>query len=281
VFIMALGCENVQLSGPKARQFGEAKLAVELADKAISESSGLARSHADPGWYYTHNDSGDAPRFWKFNLEGRTLGPYTVSGAKAVDWEDMASAQVGGKNYLYFADIGDNAARRESVQIYRMEEPAGGPGPDIRAEKFELKYPDGPHNAEAFMVVPETGAFLIVTKTAKSPAGIYALTEASTPGSYVLEKLGEVSIGSAIEPSKLVTGGDISPDGKWLVIRSYLAAFEFPVGKEEWWRAKPQTILTVPELQGEAIAYSHDGKDLITTSEIAPCRVSVIAVATR
>ncbi len=35
-----------------------------LEDKAINESSGLARSQHHPDHYWTHNDSGDTPRLF-------------------------------------------------------------------------------------------------------------------------------------------------------------------------------------------------------------------------
>jgi len=80
-----------------------------------------------------------------------------------------------------------------------------------------------------------------------------------------------------LEPTKLITGGNVSADGKYVVLRTYLAAYEFPLANPlGWWKATPKTIKTANEAQGEAIAYSRDGKELLTTSEFAPCLVSRI-----
>jgi len=278
-------CESEKQTPPaepeetQGRAFGEPKLAVKLSDEAVNESSGLARSHEEAGWYYTHNDSGDSARFWKFDLTGKMAGPYTIPGAKAVDWEDMASAKIGGKSFLYFADFGDNQERRTSVQIYRIEEPKGtDAGPIGKVDVFELTYPDKAHNAETLLVNPLTEEFTIVTKTTAESSLVFTLKNPK-PGTHKMAKVGEWEIGEAAEPARLTTGGDFSPEGRFVVVRTYLAAYEFELPfSGEWWKTKPVKIKTAAELQGEAIAYSRDGKTLLTTSEFKPCPVSVIEI---
>ncbi len=260
------------------REFGEAKLAVSLKEPAINESSGLARSYRFPGSYYTHNDSGDSPRFWRFDLKGKIWGPYAVRNAQAIDWEDMASAKLDGKPYLYFADIGDNGVNRESVQVYRVEEPAAE-AKTVAATRFELIYPDGPHNAEAFMVDPKTGAMLIVSKTNSGPSYAYQFDMKKGAGPIVGKSLGPLELGGVADAEKLVTGGDIDAAGRKLVLRTYAFAHEFDYASDApWCLGKPYRIKTAAEIQGEAIAYSLDGKTLLTTSEFSPCPVSAISI---
>lgn len=270
---------NVGADSANVRTFGEPKLAVKLAEAAINESSGVARSHEDSGSYFTHNDSGDSARFWKFDLKGTVIGPYAVQGASAVDWEDMASAKLGGKSYLYFADIGDNAERRTSIQIYRVEEPKGAPAAGgLKAEVFDLTYPDGPHNAETFLVNPLTGEFTIVTKTTNELSLVFALKNPK-PGASRLTKAGVWKSGEPAEPARLTTGGDFSADGRYVVVRTYLAAYEFELPfSGEWWKTNPVKVKLAAELQGEAIAYSLDGLRLVTTSEFNPCPVSTVTI---
>lgn len=271
-----LGCDSPPNTGAVDRSFGEPKLAVALQDQAINESSGVARSNAFPGWYYTHNDSGDTARFWKFDLTGKIVGPYTILGAKAFDWEDMASARVGGNNYLYFGDIGDNLAQRKSIQIYRVEEPSGPAGSISKVDILELQYPDGARNAEA-LLVESSERITIVTKTSKNPAKIYYVDLPKSTEVNKLSEAGSLSVGTAMDATRQITGGDVSADGKYLVLRTYTAAYEYQ-NATSWWKVKPKEIRTAAELQGEAIAYSLDGKDIVTTSEFAPCLVSKIAI---
>ena len=72
-----------------------------------------------------------------------------VNVPAAVDWEDIA---IDGKT-IYIGDIGDNAAVRPSIVVYRVTEPALT-AKSVNATTFTLRYPDGPHDAEALMVDP-------------------------------------------------------------------------------------------------------------------------------
>ena len=87
----------------------------------------------------------------------------TVAGAEHVDWEDIA---IRGRT-LYIGDIGDNLAQRPEIAVYRMPETS------TVAEKITLRYPDGPHDAEALLVDPRDGTIVIVTKNFSGPAGVY------------------------------------------------------------------------------------------------------------
>lgn len=259
------------------RGYGAPKLVARLASKEIGESSGVARSYRYPGTYYTHNDSGDSARFWRFELSGKCEGPFTIAGATALDWEDAASARIEGKDYVYLADIGDNFRRRSSIVVYRIVEPAKGQGRVNRFDTFELSYPDGPHDAETLLVHPKTGEIAIVLKEIGREPRVYGV-EAKKGGSYKLKLLGRLRgpRGGTLIP--LVTGGDVSPDGRYVVVRNYAQAFEYgPVEDfRKWFDLEPRVVLLREEPQGEAVAYSLDGKALVTTSEGVPCEVSVV-----
>ena len=119
---------------------------------AVTEASGLAASRRNDGVLWTHNDSGDSARAFAMDTQGKHLGAYTLSGANALDWEDMAvgPGPTAGTSYLYLGDIGDNASFRGSVKVYRVAEPSvsvGQPpvsGTIVGAESITLRYPDGP-----------------------------------------------------------------------------------------------------------------------------------------
>lgn len=264
------------------RRFGEPKTGIKLSDLAIDESSGVARSASFPGKYYTHNDSGDSARFWRFGLDGKCEGPFEVSGAQAVDWEDMASAVIGGSKYLYFADIGDNVEKRASVVVYRVAEPASSSKVIAKFDRFELTYPDGPHNAETFLVHPKQGEMQIVTKADSGECRVYGTGATPSPGRQRLSYLGSFTMSSPLPPGRLATGGDVSPDGRFVVVRSYLEAYEFACrSPQNWFKVKPVIVKTALEPQGEAIGYSLDGKMLVTTSEHPPCQVATIPIVER
>src|SRR4026209_2890410 len=90
-----------------------------IKDKSVNESSGLVASRTTPGMYWTHNDSGDGPFIYAFDTAGDTRGIFRVTGAQALDWEDIAAGPgpQANKSYLYIGDIGDNNDARDEVIV--------------------------------------------------------------------------------------------------------------------------------------------------------------------
>ena len=254
-----------------------------LEDRRISESSGLAASRRNPGLVWTHNDSGDGPLVYVFDRQGRSRGAWRVEGAQAVDWEDMAAGPgpEQGQSYLYAGDIGDNGRGREFVVVYRFPEPevpaAGAVGKEARptqpAEAIRLKYPDGAHNAEALLVHPTTGDIYVVTKENAS-AGVYKLQAPFDPKAVnTMSKVG--SLRGPDFFGTLITGGDISPDGRRVALCDYAQGYELtlPAGAkdfEEVWRQTPVALSLGARMQGESVAYRLDGAALLATSERKP-----------
>lgn len=255
-------------------------LLTEIKDKEVNESSGLAVSRAIDDAWYTHNDSGDKPRFFRFNESGKITGTYTLKGAKAIDWEDMASARVKGENWVYLADIGDNGRIRKSITVYRVKEPKkGDKGSTIdRFDEWTLQYPDGAHDCEALMVHPQSGDLWLVTKDRGEGTNVYVVRHPKGKGTKTAEKMGSIKIPFIGLGAGMVTAGDINHDGSRVAIRTYAGVLEFSVkgGFDAWFKG-PQTILKpAVEAQGEAIAYDRKGERILTSSEGTPCRVSLV-----
>lgn len=255
-------------------------LLTEIKDKEVNESSGLAASRVENVTWYTHNDSGDKPRFFRFNESGIVTGVFTLKGAKAVDWEDMASARVKGENWIYLADTGDNGRIRKSISIYRVKEPKmKDKGSTIdRVDEWTLQYPDGAHDCEALMVHPQTGDLWLVSKDRGEGTHVYVVRSPKGKEVKTAVKMGSIKIPFTGLGGGMVTAGDISPDGKKVAIRTYAGALEFSVKDsfDSWFKGDQRILKPAGEVQGEAIAYSRDGKRILTTSEGTPCRVSIV-----
>lgn len=256
-----------------------------LEDRAVTESSGVVASRRNPGLFWTHNDSGDGPFVYAFDRAGRSRGTFRVEGAQARDWEDIAAGPgpSQGLSYLYAGDIGDNGARREYVVVYRFPEPeikegdaAGGnaaPRATAPAEAIRLKYPDGAHNAEALLVHPQSGDLYVVTKATEG-AGVYKLAAPfSSEGVNTLARIATLHGPNFF--GLLVTGGDISPDGRRVALCNYAQGYELtlPEGSKNFddvWRQEPATVPLGERWQGEAVCYRLDGAALLATSEGSP-----------
>ena len=225
-----------------------------FADPRLSESSGLAASSFDDT-VYTHNDSGDAARFYRVDGRGDTVAVYTLRGVRAVDWEDMASGtDADGGRVLYLADIGDNATSRNEIDVYRVAEPRDGSG-DVAWVRYRFAYPDGPHDAEALLVNPRTQRMYVATKAWLGSGQLYAApATVSTTAVNMLTPVRPVPA--------LVTSGDFSPDGSHVVLLTYFGAY---------WADSidgPLHAFAVPrQPQNEAIAFDRGGDALLVGSE--------------
>ena len=259
----------------------------DLEDRAINESSGIVASRRNPDLFWTHNDSGDGPFIYAFDRKGKNRGRWRVANAQAIDWEDIAAGPgpQPGIPYLYIGDIGDNYSRREYVTVYRVAEPditaenSSSPANRIHAteaaEAFRLKYPDGKHDAETLMVHPTTGDLYIITKTFNSESGIYKLKAPLTSASAnTLVRLGKIGTPGLV--GGLMTGGDISPDGRRVVLCDYFNAYEMVLPDnaasdfDQIWKQPLATIKLGPRQQGQGVCYRLDGQAILATSEKLP-----------
>lgn len=273
-------------NSPRAAYGAPVKLAV-LEVKGLNESSGVAASRVEAGVFWTHNDSGDGPFVYAFDRTGKSRGTFRVIDAKAYDWEDIAigPGPAAARSYLYVGDIGDNAMARSEIIVYRFPEPAplGADASKSKrdatttepAEAIRLKYPDGAHDAEALMVHPSTGDLYVVTKTIEAAAGVYKLRAPfSTSTVNTLERVGQVSATGPF--GGFFTGGDISPDGRRVVLCDYVGGYELSLPDnsqsafDDVWKVAPLAINLGERIIGEAVCYGVDGKAIYATSERPP-----------
>lgn len=254
-----------------------------IRDKSISESSGLVASRTTPGAYWTHNDSGDGPFIYAIDTHGDSLGTFRVNGAQNRDWEDIAAGPgpLPNKPYLYIGDTGDNDGVYPEVMVYRVAEPAPSaatrkftkarPGSTEPAETIRLKYPDGPHDAEALLVHPRTGNIYLVTKVVMAIPAVYEAVAPFDAGKPVtMRRIGELKVPSLF--GGVITGGNISPDGRRVALCDYFQGFELvlPAGSSDFndiWKQKMTGFDLGKRKQGESITYRLDGKALLATSE--------------
>jgi len=239
-----------------------------LADERIAESSGLAKSHHQPGAFWTHNDSGDSARLFAFGERGEVLGRCTLVGVKAVDFEDLASFVQDGVPRLLVADVGDNRSRRSVVSLYLFDEPDPQGNSEITAWlRLDFRYPDGPRDCEAVAVDVSAGKITLVTKTFLPRAGVYELDLPPRDASVKqhLEPQTARRVGQL--PLSLVTAMDRDPTRGDLLLVNYFQLFRFPRPQpgQNWWEQMP-TPADLPRLkQIEAVAVDASGQVWVTS----------------
>lgn len=247
-----------------------------IQDPALVEISGIQSGKANNGIWWVHNDSGDSARLFAIGDNGVTRRVYTLTGAAAIDWEDLAIGRgpVHGTSYLYAGDIGDNAAARSEIAVYRVPEPTvttGAPTALGGVETLRLRYPNGAHNAEALFMDPLTGELVIVEKKlAGGDIGVYRAPANLVANSITTLKLAKtINVGVGI--ANAVTGASISSDGSQIGLRTYggtrIFHRESNVSAPVALSGRPCIGPTPDEVQGEAIGFDSDGRGFVTVSE--------------
>ncbi len=254
----------------------------------IPEASGIVASRRTAGVWWTHNDAGNPNRLYAIDAAGGLRARIIVDGAVNRDWEDIAegpAVTAGGAPLLYISDTGNNQAikdpahSRTTARIWRLTEPAvrstsvGTPGTQhIPAVAINLRYPDGAHDAEATFVDPVTGDLVIITKdwSGSGRSGVYRTTDIARRAANSTVTLQRVAT-VVLRPGSLVTGADITRDGRVIAVRSYGAVnlYQRDPAKPVW-TAFANASCSTPspaDIQGEAIGFAPDGGSFLTTSE--------------
>lgn len=243
----------------------------------VTESSGVAVSRAHPGVLWTHNDSGDGPYLYATDLRGSDRGAVRVSGARAVDWEDIAlgPCPAGSGDCLYIGDTGDNLERRNSVAVYAVAEPnppmtaADTQRVTAAALTLKLRYPDGSHDVEALYVSPRDTAVYLVSKGRGGTVRLYRAGRETWNANHPVtaELVQTLPIVPDRSSGRLVTGAAIRPAGDLVAIRTYTEIYFFIPGPGG--RLTPSgapCALGGLEREGEAIDF-RDDSTLVLTSE--------------
>ncbi|MCU1693392.1 MAG: hypothetical protein JWM64_2483 [Frankiales bacterium] len=236
----------------------------------LDEVSGVA---AGVQGTWVLEDSGNPPVLTRLDARARPVARVRLP-VQARDWEDLAAApDARGRPSLWVADTGDNRSVRERVTVLRVAEPSGSsPGP---VTTYRFTYEDGPHDAEALLVLPGATRVAVVTKGLTGSTVYTAALDATGP--QVLRRVADVRLrpsGATGGPAGpfggvLVTGGAVSPDGSRLVLRTYTDVHEWPLLPDlaATFAQSPvrSTLPTSP--QGEAVSYTRDGQGLLVASE--------------
>ncbi|HNX02050.1 MAG TPA: hypothetical protein PLE33_02165 [Candidatus Cloacimonas sp.] len=243
-----------------------------LQTDVLNEASGIDFGIQNKQVLWSHNDSGNKAEIYALNTEGQLLSTLSLKGVQNRDWEDIAVAKdpLSDISYIYIADIGDNNAKYNSVYVYRLREPQlTGKDEILQSSEFktiEINYEDGPRDAEAIFLEPETGDIYIISKR-EEQVGLYRI---AYPFNF---KDKNIARRITSLPLTWVTAADLSSNGKQLLVKTYTGIFKYKtkldaqknitLSKE----AKTMPYLTEP--QGEALCWDAKNKSYYTLSESA------------
>ena len=243
-----------------------------VTDERLVEVSGLAWAN-DLLW--THNDSG-GPVLYGLTPQGVVAQVVTVEGMPVFDWEDMAVLD----GTLWLADVGDNLAARTHITLYAVPVPA--PGQEwVTARALQLTWPDGARDCETLLADPVTGDLVLLSKEIDGDVRVGRVVD-PLADEGVLEEVARVRFGpDGFGTGTYVTGGDVAPDGRGVVIRQYLDLLAFPRRPGESWAEtfarEPCALDFLSESQGEAVAWTPGALYTLSEGERPPLHRMVLA----
>jgi hypothetical protein len=257
-----------------------------LENTKIRESSGLARSRREAGFFWTHNDSGGDARVFLIDEKGRDRGSFLLKDTLAYDFEDIFSFSEEGKHYLVLCDVGNNGRAAPIQMLHLVEEPEFDSRIGLEAEQelaartIYYSYEDDHRDCEAVGYDPHSKTILFVTKEREADCHVYALPmpEPNPRKAFSARKIATLKLPE-------VTGMDVSSDGRRVILSTYGHAYEFQrIAEQNWadaFAGEPREVVLPERVQGESICYSTDDKTLYLTSEKLPTPLIVIPVQTQ
>lgn len=252
-----------------------------MAKNVMPETSGFACSRQTPGYIWAHGDenTGSKEKIVAIQPSGTLAMTVTFSGdPNRDDWEDIATGVYNNTNYIFLGAFGDNDLQfKDSYYIYYFEEPVITSGTvNVNVNYIRFGYPDNKaHNTETLMYDNVEQMFYIVDKVkdkdgADGICRIYQLPFRTDYGTATQTLTLICALGNGSK-FNAVTGGDITPDGRWMLIKNKPYAL---LWERQGTESLSATVQRLPvqiaayqeEKQGEAVAWL-DATTFYTTSD--------------
>jgi len=209
------------------------------------EVSGIVASRQWPGVFWVHNDSGDEPRIYPVDRQGRMRKSARAADAPGVligsvinsDWEDIA---VDASGHVIVADVGNNSNGRRDLALHYIFEPEPTAGFTAMLMSFFVRYPeqktwpapksDFNYDCEGIFTKGDT-VYFVTKRSSDTLTRLYRLDQPRTGAVNVLTPVSDFDVRGR------ATGADATPDGRRLAILTYDAVWLFEAatpGSDDW-----------------------------------------------
>ncbi len=213
--------------------------------RALNESSGLVVMSENRFW--SINDSGNEPVLYAFDSSGHLLRQRSITNATNTDWESLTHKG----DTLFIGDFGNNMNARTNLAIWQVF-------PEQRkAEHLPFQYPDQAHfppprsnwnfDAEGSFYWKGHLYWFSKTRVRKRPhTKLYRMATDPKAKAQLLDSF----------PIKtMITGADISPDGRQVILMSYGKVYRLQPFKPHSLDQGEITGISIPHSQTEGIAF--------------------------
>lgn len=192
----------------------------------VQETSGLFC--VNPGFFWTHNDSGNDPIIFKVDTNGVILRSIRLRNVINNDWEDITLAD---NDSCYIGDFGNNNNNRKDLKILIIPNPENIVEDTITPQIIRFSYsnqsqfppPDSLKNFDAEAFIHFNHHIYIFSKNYTNPFSgmVYMYRLPDAPGTYVAELIDSIKTGQgSTKELWWVTSASISTDKKTLGLLS-------------------------------------------------------------
>lgn len=225
----------------------------------IKEGSGIADSKLNPGNIWVEEDSGNPPQIILVKYDGTLVKKIYMEGAVNRDWEDMALYN----DTIYVADIGDNNQVYKSYTFYSFPEPSSTMDTVKNIKTVSFIYPDGSHDAEAFLLDRKTLDIYIITKR-DNPSRIYKLSYPYAALVNTVAFVGTLNYTGVVSATA-------SNDEKEVIVKTYFGLNYYNRNNSQsiidCLMQSPRSLPYIAEPQGEAVCFAQNNNGFFTLSE--------------
>ena len=250
--------------------YGELNKIAHLS-KALSESSGIEQFKNDTSLWMI-NDSGNSNNLFKLSTQGKIQEIIEIIGVKNEDWEDLTSDD---ESRLFIGEFGNNKNDRKDLAIYIVNTSAiidSKVKPDIiefyleDQKDFPPKKSKRNFDIEAFFYANNHLYLLSKNRSSKFNGKTKLYKLVAKPGKQKAKLIGSY-ITCTNNNHCMVTGADLSPDGKQLAILTHDSVFLVTEFDSDFLNGSITRKKLGHNSQKEAICFNQDGTELYITDE--------------
>ncbi len=260
---------------------------------SLNEISGLVYAN---GTWWAHNDSGNSNQFQEINpATGSVIRTVTLDNVTNRDWEDVAAVN----DTLFIGDFGNNGNNRTDLGVYTVpiEAIQGTSNPSVPASSYTFtnySYPD----QSDFSAQPQDSTVFDCEAMLFASNRLHLFSKNHrdyTTSHYTVNPLtGETTKKGTLDIGGMITGADISPDGKVIALVGYnlrgLPAvfcwflWDWPAGTDDYFQGNKRRIEFGSALisgQVESIAFSGNRSGYIANENTTYNGIPLVAQGIR
>ncbi|MBN2329760.1 MAG: hypothetical protein JXR73_21645 [Candidatus Omnitrophica bacterium] len=203
--------DSTAIFKPAGDELNDKPLAT-IHDKNLGELSGVAPASGRDE-YWGHNDKGNDPEIYRFNLRGEILQKVVLKNVKNDDWEAI---ERDGDGNLIIGAFGDNNEKRDEYRLYSFPEPGRSVKKIDHFQIFRFVYSDRKsHNCEAFFICGRKLYLVTKEKKKKDHPILFCIQKFDDNAMNIAEEIGTFNI------TGKVTDAAYSSDNQILALMTY------------------------------------------------------------